>query len=536
MARTTHWYKAIGAGLVAVLTGALLSPSAAAAAAGPVPYQFIAKAYTEGLGRAPDQPSWTAAEAQFVNQGCNVANLKAFGKSVLTSAEFNALGYDNTSRMMVAYRTILNRDPDAAGLAHAVNLLNNGAITWSGMLDDMYASPEFAGLSGTICSAGNPDYNFGTAPAPTVATKGAGFTGTQAQLQSRLNATPSGGTLALAQRAVVRISSSSLVVPPGVTLTTTGAPTPSRYADMGRIVRADTWPTFAAATIVLRPGAKLRNVWVDGQMGVPGSGASRRYVSAAYNVQSLSGTGNEVSRSRVGNSAGATNIQARGVNDESDRCVDNVYTDNLIEGYSSDHTGGNWTDGLSIGCEDSEVANNQIIDATDVPLILFGQGDFTQTSQMHHNVIVNAGQATFAAIGVDPWNAYPDLGDGPGVASSSFAGARIHDNTFWNNSRIPHAIGITVGTRAWHGPYAWQGNAVAVTNNTKGSLPLYAETGIVVAGMLNATVTGNSLPNQLVDTTSSCTSANVGAAVSAGYASGTIQGPFLDTDYNTCIG
>ncbi len=34
------------------------------------------------------------------------------GRTILTSSEFNALGYDNTSKMIVAFRTILNRDGD----------------------------------------------------------------------------------------------------------------------------------------------------------------------------------------------------------------------------------------------------------------------------------------------------------------------------------------------------------------------------------------------------------------------------------------
>lgn len=524
------------AAVVAAAAAAIAGTAGAGtASAGTVPNQYIAKVYTEGLGRAPDQSGWAASVRQFELGSCDVANLKVFGKTALTSSEFDGLGYDNTSRMIVAYRTILNRDPDATGLANAVRLLDARAVTWGDMLDSMYASGEFAALVPAICSATSPDYDFGTTPAPTVTTAGSGFTGTQAALQALLDRTASGGTVTLAQRAVVRMSS-PLVVPAGVTLQTTGAPAPSRYADMARLVREDVWPTWSGAVVTLQPGAKLKHVWVDGQKGRSDVGGVRRHLAAAFNVRVLSGTGSEVSSNRLGNAAGATAISAAGGGDVDDLCVDNAFNDNLIEGYSSDHVNGNWTDGISVGCEDAEVTGNEIVDTTDVGLIVFGQRGLTQRSRLDGNVVANPSQSAFAALGIDAWNAYPSTGDGPGVSSRDFAGSTMDDNLFWNTTRSTHAIGITVGTRAWTGVYNFSGRGMAVRDNTKGSLGLYARTGIVVAGMHAATVTGNALPDALVDDTSACARAMVGAAVTAGYASGTIQGPYLDTDYSACIG
>ncbi len=466
---------------------------------------------------------------QFQTVDCNATQLALFGKNVLTSSEFNALGYDNTSKMIVAFRTILNRDGDPT---YAAGQLDSRAVTWPDMIDSMFASPEFSTLAGRICSTTTPDYNFGTVPAVDVATSGSGFTGTQAALQRVLDATPRGGVVTLAQRAVVRMSS-TLTIPAGVTLRTTGSPTPDHYANMARLVRADSWPTFAAAVVTLRPGAKLDHVWIDGQMGDP---TGRRNGSAS-NVRVLSGTGTAVNDNRIGNTAGATNVSSAGGGDVVDACVDNEFNRNLVEAYSSDHGNGNWADGLSIGCEDAEVTDNDIVDASDVGLIVFGQNGFTQVSQLRDNVVVNAGQGAFASLGVDPWNNYPaGRGDGPGVASRNFTGSDMSNNYFWNSPRSTNAIGIAIGTRPWTGDYNWNGRGMRVTGNTKGTLDLYARTGIVVSGMLNATVTGNSLPTALVDDTSACARANVGAAVTAGYASGTIQGPYLDTDYTACIG
>lgn len=515
--------------------------AAATASAGTVPNQYISKIYTEGLGRAPDVSGWAASVRQFELGSCDVAGLTVFGRTALTSSEFLGLSYDNTSRMLAAYRAILNRDPIATDLANAVRLLDSRAVSWGDMLDSMFGSAEFAGLVPAICSTTSPDYDFGTQPAPDVPTTGTGFTGNQAALQAALNATPRGGTVTLAQRAVVRMSS-TLTIPAGVTLRTTGNPATSHYANMARLVRANSWPTFSAAVVTVQPGARLEHVWVDGQMGTPVLGSTRRYDSAAFNVRVLSGTGSTVSDNRLGNAAGATAISAGGGGDRLPLCVDHEYNDNLIEGYASDHLvdalgRATWTDGISVGCEDAEVTGNEIVDATDVPLIVFGQsGGLTQRSRLDGNLVANPSQSAYAALGVDPWNNLPGTGDGPGVATRDFAGSTLDDNVFWNTPRSSHAIGITVGTRAWTGDFSFNGRGMAVRDNTTGGLGLYARTGIVVAGMLGATVTGNALPNALIDDTSACARAMVGAAVTAGYASGTIQGPYLDTDYSACIG
>jgi len=52
--------------------------------------------------------------------------------------------------------------------------------------------------------------------------------------------------------------------------------------------------------------------------------------------------------------------------------------------------------------------------------------------------------------------------------------------------------------------------------------------------MMNATVTGNTT-NFAHSDTSNCPNVNFGAAVAAVWASGTIQGPFTDVDFPTCI-
>lgn len=518
--------------LIAVAAATIL-PASHAAAAGPVPFQYIAKVYTEALGRAPDQSGWANTADYFGTHNCDTASLKYVGKLALTSTEFTELGYGNPAKVLVAYRTVLNREVDTTGYAGSVAALDGGTLSWSSLIDQLYASSEFTTLRAKICSTATPDYEFGTTPATIISAGDAGFTGTQSQLQALLNSAAPGSTLILAQRAVVRLSS-TLSVPAGVTLGTAGSPGPNRYADQGRLVRANVWPTFAGPAVTLQPGAKMTHVWVDGQMGIP-----TRHLAAAVNVRVLSGTGSAVTWSRLGNTVGNTALSSAGGGDALPDgsylpCVDNEFSNNLVEAYSSDHTNGNWADGVSVGCEDATITGNQVVDASDVPLIIFGQNGRTQHSQMTGNTAVNAGQGAYASLGLDPWLRQP-TGDGPGVATRDFTGANVSNNAFWNTPRSPNALGIAVGTRAWTGGTGYNGHHATVQGNSTGSVGLWAGTGIAISGMLNTTVTGNTISLTTVAGQSACPLASIGAALAAGYASGTIQSPTADANYYSCI-
>jgi hypothetical protein len=94
---------------------------------------------------------------------------------------------------------------------------------------------------------------------------------------------------------------------------------------------------------------------------------------------------------------------------------------------------------------------------------------------------------------------------------------------------------LGVGTRAWFGSNAAIGTGAHFTNNSTGTQYINVNSGIVVGGMLNTFVQGNDLVTRLQQTTF-CPVLNLAAAVSAGYASGSIQGPFIDIDLSRCVG
>lgn len=456
--------------------------------------------------------------------------LKALGKSVLTSPEFADIDYSHAALVLVAYRAVLNREPDQAGYASALDALDNGE-SWSALLDRFYATPEFTELaSNSICNPSSPDYDFGTDPVIDIPTEGPGYTGSEAGLQALLVATPPGGTVTIARRAVIHLTS-TLRIPAGVTLATADSVPVTEYAEMGRLVRE---PGFSGQeSIGVQPGGTLRNVWVGGQrMRQPAP-----YDRLAFNMRTYGGAGTSVRDTRLDDTAGATNLETHGA-DIGRPCTENVFSGNLITVYTSEHDPlgrqGLWSDGISNACEDASIVGNTVIDATDVGIILFGTSStVAQHSEVAHNTVIQAGQGTFAMFGADPYFNPSGDGDQPHQAGHLFTGANVHDNKMWSSSRAPSHFGMTVGTKAWFGRRSYNGTGARFADNTTGSLSITADSGIVVSGMLDATVTGNTLTVQDQDV-SPCPDNDVGASVSAGYASGTIQ-PYTDALYDGCL-
>ena len=494
----------------------VLSP--AAHAAGQIPGQFIAKIYTEGLGRVPDPTGWQEAVAWFEANGCRPSTLNAWARKLYLSEEYLSRGYDPPAELLTLYRGVLNREPDAADFQIRLKARRKGQV-WNDTVDSFFDSREFRRLAKRICGA-QPSYSFGKQPVLALPASGEGFQGTGAQLQARLDAASPGETVWLAQKAVVRLTA-PLVIPAGVTLATFGLPEPARYALMGRLVRN---AGFKTAAVTLEDGAELNSVWVDGQRGVVG------FVDDGINVRLLGGDGTRIENSVITNAAGWSSVQVFGTA-EGFPCNRAEVLGNLITAYSSGHVRGKlkhnpWTDGLSISCESTLVQMNAIVDATDVGIVLFRSHPAVQRSLVRFNRVLAAGNSAYGAITVDGLQ-------GRGTRPD-FRGAMIEGNSFWTSPGTHFDIGIAVGTRAWFGPPADLASGVAVINNTTLGIPARVDSGIAVSGMLNAQVSGNDLDLILVEV-SRCPTAAVGASVAAGYASGDLP-PYTDALYDWCIG
>jgi hypothetical protein len=486
-----------------------------------VPDQFVARLATDALGTAPDQETWQRAGEFFRAHGCTAASLQDWARDVYLGDDFDDRHYDAVERTLTLYEGALAREPDTPGLQGTVAALENGA-TWEDVIDRLLASEEFAArLVPAICAPGSAAYG-AVSPSPPpadVPTGGEGFTGDQAALQQALDGTPPGGTLALAPRAVIRLSS-PLRIPQGVTLTTSGAPSPERYARMGRLARVAA-PGAGAdpATVVLAAGARLRNVWVDG-----GRAWLQTYVRDALTVR-VEGDGATVEQTRITNSLGGGSLFVMGPH-YGVPCKTAILHDNLVTAYSSGHDDGTWADGISVACAEATIEDNAVVDATDVGIILYRVEGGSQSSRVEGNTVIAAGRSAFAALAVDPIF-------GGGGQTFSFDGATITDNTLWTGDRAHFDIGLAVGTRAWFGDGADKGTGASFTDNTTGSLAIHTTSPFAVSGMLDATVQGNTL-RSLPAAPSRCPAGPI-AAVSGGWASGSIQSPKIDVPLSGCI-
>lgn len=491
------------------------------------PTQFIAKTYTEALGRIPDQQTWGPSVASFNSTGCNATTLKNWARPIYLSTEFNNLGYDNAAKLLTLYRGVLNREPDSGGFNSWLASLNAGT-PFSSVVDSFFATSEFTSLVTKICQSTPTYYGWGTTKVIDLPVTGTGFQGTQAQLQSLINGTPSGGTVWLAQKEVIRLSS-PLTIKAGVTLATTGSPARTKYALMARLVRNS---NFGDAAVKLLPGAKLKHVWVDGQRG-----NASNFNVPSINVQMRGGTGTTVTNSRIDNTAGWSSLTALGTT-EGFPCSSNLISGNLVTAYSSDHYlvvdrgnnvfEGGFADGIGVSCESTTVEYNEVVDASDVALIVFRAAPAIQRSQVRNNQVLNAGNSAFGALVADPLN------ETPGV-QKDFTGTVFGNNTFWTG-RAHYDVGLGVGTRAWFGSNAAIGVGAHFTDNKTGSQFINVNNGIIVGGMLNTFVSNNNLTTHLTNTLTLCPVLNIAAAFSAGQASGTVQTPYTDIDLSLCVG
>lgn len=514
--------RAVRRGILAVL---LLSAALGCTAArGAVPAQFIARLYTDALGRAPDPGAWQNAVASFEQTPCTRTSLQSWTEGVLASAEFRGLAYDPAAYLLVLYRAILAREPDAPGFAQHLAELAPPQGSLDRVITTLLESPEFERLSPLICSGGS--YSFaplGGGLAIEIRSDAAHSKLSEADLQGLLNAAPAGQTVYLTQESVVYLTG-PLVIPPGVTLATQGLPGPRQHGRMARLVRA---APFAGPMVQINPQGDLtatgglNSIWVDGQrqLGAP-------FVPGAINIEIYGGSDIRVESSFIANTLGWSSLHTYGALDGRP-CAGNTITGNLITVYPSMHANQEWADGLSIGCENSLVENNQIIDPTDAGIVVFTAYPATQRTLVTTNTVISAGNSAFGAMGFDPLQ-------GRSAGAPDFTGASISDNSFWSGPNTHIIIGLAVGSRPWYGQGSI-GYGAKATGNTTAGIQTRMGAGIVVSGMQNAAVQGNVFTEiQIPPSWTSCPTGAVLASVSAGLASGSIQ-PYADVPVSGCM-
>jgi hypothetical protein len=494
-----------------------------------IPSQFIAKMYTEALGRAPDQENWSGFLAYFRNNGCRTQQLASVGQQFYTSPEFTHDYEDNEAKLLALYRGALNRDPDQRGLDYYASLLKSGK-PWPDVVRDFFTGAEFRSEAPVICNAAVPGYGFGKQVPPKLTPGSVGFTGTEAGLQSILNAAAPASTVYLAQKAVV-ILTSPLTIPKGVGLSTYGEPETTSYTLMARLVRGS---TFDGPNVNVKAGGRLTHVWVDGQRNVLGYHKVSGGAGDNANVASLGGTGIVVSSNKLSDPQGGTNFFSVGA-----PCANESIRKNLVTAYSAAHDLSGFADGLTMSCEGLDLEYNAIVDVTDVGIVLFATPGFTQHSKIANNTIVSAGLSTNAAISSDP-----STGNAGG-SSLNYSGTLFQNNTFWTGPNTAFDFGVEAGGRPFFSAASnnSDGFGAVYVNDTTGLLSARVRAGIAVAGMRRVTVTNDAQhPLDFMPVTfapgspaATCPGGQVISEASVGHASGTYPKPTFDGDFDGCV-
>jgi hypothetical protein len=185
------------------------------------------------------------------------------------------------------------------------------------------------------------------------------------------------------------------------------------------------------------------------------------------------------------------------------------------------------------GCQDASVIGNEVVDASDVPIVLYRsqpvQGaTVAQRSQVTGNTVLNAGNSAYGGLGLDPLPS-----DTPKAVG--FEGASITGNTMWTSPNTHYVIALVDGTRSWFGPKSNTGTGGEISCNTTGSQSARVVTGIGVTGMLRTTVTGNTMTWSHVSGIGRCPNVDVAASITAGTASGTFSPTPADITFDSCI-
>lgn len=474
---------------IAIIATAWLLAGVSAMAA--VPSQFIAKLYSEALGRAPDPTGWRTHNGHFAARGCSAATLQAVATAFFASPEYGTRRYTPAESVLTGYRAILSREPDPAGFAHWTDRLQGGA-TPAQMAAELSASREFAHIVSAICSGHAYRQDWGLSQAIDI---GAG-TWSQAQLEACIR---DNHVCSVPPRTVIQLRS-TVVVPQGKVLETRGAPDRYHYARQARIVRAS---GEFGHLLDVKAGAVVRNIWLSGQRHLfKAATATMDEVRANIWYAGVGGRPGRVSGIRSDFPLVRSHLVSVGPGGWLD------VEDSLFTSYTSNHTAdgtNTWvTDGISQHASNGMIRGNDIVDPTDVGIVIFGHGPRSGTPQGSRavaNVIVHAGLSAYGSAGFDT------TGD---CVFCAFTGS-IEGNTILAGPQQHSDIMLFVGTAPWTPAQRTDcstGAHCGIGARMRGNRTLPAldgqkiqvQVGLLVDGMLDAVTDGNALavaPQQL---------------------------------------
>ncbi len=160
------------------------------------------------------------------------------------------------------------------------------------------------------------------------------------------------------------------------------------------------------------------------------------------------------------------------------QCQNANISNNTIGPAGTPAPNGTWADGISLACGNSMVANNQITDATDGGIVIFG----APGSIIQNNTVVAATQTLLGGINLVDF----------APTNGNFTGTRVRNNTVDARGAFIK-VGIAMGPAVWNlggrCPTTINFGATVTGNVLRGIDFGY---GYAVNGVRNWTVTGNS--------------------------------------------
>ena len=443
-----------------------------------VPYQFIAKMYSEALGRAADAGGWQNYVDYFRANGCTQTTLAFVAGGFFDSDEYMSKGYSPSEAVLTLFRAVLSREPDAGGFSRWEIMIRDGGWAPGDVARGMAGTSEFASLVPGACAGGSYRQDWAMSQAIDI---GDGVW-TQADLQNCIDAGP---ICSIPPRKVVYLRS-PFAIPSGKTLETQGGPDRRLYARQARIVRT----SGVGNMVTLAAGAKLRDVWVSGQRhlfkDVP------QIDGVLANVEHLGGAGGEVAGCRVEFALQGSNIETQGGGPI-------AINDNLVVGYTGSHTADGtqtWaSDGISNHNANATVSYNDIVDPTGVGIVVFGHDGIVQASDVFSNFLLHAGLSAYGSLALDTLH---------NCQGCQFTGS-VHGNQILAGTTQHVDIMLAVGAGPWApappscGPNSWSqcgvGGAMEANSTIWGdeNQRIAVQVAVEVEGMKDARTSGNTL-------------------------------------------
>ena len=509
------------------------------ASLGASPTQYYAQVYTEIFGRSPEPSEWVGNEYQFTENSISASSVRSVVTSFLQSSEFRNLGYTPSETAYLIYRIVLLREPGTEEMANIVNRLSNG-VSAADVARDMINSAEFSSLLNSKIRKSQAHSYVANGPSPRVAVGAAGLGSDDgvmngAELQAYLDIAAPGSTVFLARGVLVRLGT-QLVIPSGVTLTTYDSSASDHifrnrqaYAAMGRLVRS---AMFNQPLVRVMPGAKLIGVWVDGRRSQLRAGdpllkntalTPPERFQASHNISLLGGATvdqiSEVAYCKVSDSCGWTSLHTLGSDGGTAIGVARI-ANNMITSYSAnrDLEESFYTDGISNGASNSSIVNNDIVDPSDVGIVIFNPGMWPpQFSQVSGNSVLFAGVNGWGGItmdhsvgiqifckGVNPAAAFDCFDATNPAITADFSNVLVQNNQIWSSDTHYANVGISLGVQLWG--LRMFGSGAQVVRNTIGTTnqPFKTGVGIVISGIKEPVVFENNLYLSLDQSLISC--------------------------------